>query len=397
MDDPPGLATALIPYRAQETGWTCGAASLRMVYASLGLELTEGAIWSSLKPNPYDRSGVKASRLAWDAQRRGFEALALRARDPWELIRVSFGQRLRLIFQQPLTWGSPRRHFSVLAEADDDGIVLHDPQLGVAIRRTRAEWLELWGAKYGNHWAAANESVAVSKLSTDSPTTCRTCLTPIPESVLCPVCGESIPLRPTEALGCVAAACPERLWIQILCCSCDHAIDEHCDIVTGSAPLLLQENPNMLNGSRFSDLTKAMQDYQRTLAQAQGASPDPGLREMLASLQKVMKDSAEQLVESLDRLEEKHEAHARQLDAKRAETAKQIEVAKKAREEALAKLAAKKAARAARPQPRQEAEDPHLGAKLRDKLLEEFGTRVDQHPSGPSEAQGSLIDFDPGT
>ena len=39
--------------------------------------------------------------------------------------------------------------------------------------------------------------------------------------------------------------------------------------------------------------------------------------------------------------------------------------------------------------------DPHLGEKLRDRLLEEFGTRVEELPSGGSGSRGSLLDFDP--
>src|SRR3954454_20774552 len=95
-------AKLTIPYRAQETGWTCGAASLRMVYASFGLEVAESEVWASLKPNPLDRSGVKTSRLAWEARRRGFAALALQARMPWALIRDCARWGVRVVFQQPL-------------------------------------------------------------------------------------------------------------------------------------------------------------------------------------------------------------------------------------------------------------------------------------------------------
>ncbi len=85
-----------------------------------------------------------------------------------------------------------------------------------------------------------------------------------------------------------------------------------------------------------------------------------------------------------------------QIEERRAQAEKKLEAAKKSKEEALAQLAAKKAAKAARLQSRQVPEDPHLGAKLRDKLLEEFGTRVDQPLRPSTDSQGSLIDFDPG-
>ena len=94
--------------------------------------------------------------------------------------------------------------------------------------------------------------------------------------------------------------------------------------------------------------------------------------------------------------EKQIEERSKRLEERQAKAAKKLEEATKARDEALAMLAAKKAAKAARVQPRQEADDPHLGEKLRDRLLEEFGTRVDQRPSGPYNSQGSLIDFEPG-
>ena len=62
MMDP--ITPPSMPYRKQETRWTC-AASLRMVYASFGLELSEAELWDILKPIRTDRSGVESSRLAW--------------------------------------------------------------------------------------------------------------------------------------------------------------------------------------------------------------------------------------------------------------------------------------------------------------------------------------------
>src|SRR4051794_8744769 len=126
--DPPPMPP--IPYRKQETRWTCGAASLRMVYASYGLEFSEAEVWAILKPNRNDRSGVSSSRLAWEAQRRGFPALAVQARHPWQMLTTCARLAIRAVFHQPLSRGSPRRHFSILAHADEGGIVLHDPQFG---------------------------------------------------------------------------------------------------------------------------------------------------------------------------------------------------------------------------------------------------------------------------
>jgi hypothetical protein len=197
-------------------------------------------------------------------------------------------------------------------------------------------------------------------------------------------------------LGCIASECPERHWKQILCPSCNHALDDRTDLRSDMDLVLAQEEPTMWNGDRFTRLNQAMQDYHRMLARAQGATPDGSLRDLLGSLQTAMKDSTEKLVESLNRLEEQDQQRARRLEMQKAEAAIKLEEAKKVRQEALAVLAAKKAARAARPPRQGEVVDLHLGARLRDTHLEEFGIRVETLPSGRPGSRGLPLDFDPG-
>src|SRR3954454_17949224 len=147
MERPP-LPT--IPYHKQEAGWTCGAATLRMAYASFGLELTEAEVWAGLSPGRDHRTGVRTSRLAWDARGRGFAALAVQARQPWGMLSACARLGFRAVVSHPLFWGSSRRHFSILAAADESGILLHDPQAGPALPFGKDQWLELWGAAFGN-------------------------------------------------------------------------------------------------------------------------------------------------------------------------------------------------------------------------------------------------------
>lgn len=384
-----------IPYRKQETGWTCGAASLRMAYASFGLDLSEPELWAILQPNRLDRSGVYPARLAWEAQTRGFSALAVQARRPWELLSTCARLGIRAVFHQPLARGSPRRHFSILTQADDEGIIVHDPQFGPDLAFKKADWLELWGAAYGNFDARPYELVAIA----DSPSahaSCVECGESLPEVWPCRTCQEPIALRPTAVLGCVVADCPARRWEQVACPACGDPL-VHLD---GSGPAddssFALERLLMPNGKPFQDLNAAMSAYQRKLATMQGFSSDASVRDVLGKLQESMKLATDKLGQSLDRFEAQAQERSKQVEERRAKAEKKLEEAKKAREEALAKVAAKKAAKASLPRLRQEPEDPDLGAKLRDKLLDEFGTRVDRHPSGPLPAEGSLIDFDPG-
>ncbi|WP_406695661.1 cysteine peptidase family C39 domain-containing protein [Singulisphaera sp. Ch08] len=384
-----------IPYRKQETRWTCGAASLRMVYASFGLELSEAELWAILKPNRIDRSGVHSSRLAWEAQQRGYAAIAVQARLPWELLSTCSRLGIRVVFHQPLSRGSQQRHFSILAHADEDGIVLHDPQFGPSLTFRKTEWLELWGAAYGNHQAVPNELVAITN-SPSGASACSDCGESIPETWPCRVCREVVRLHPTTVLGCVSPDCPARLWEQVACPGCGHPLSRLDGSGSDDDPSFALERFPMSNGDPFHTLNAAMSDYQRKVAKLQNVSSEASVRDVLGKLQESMKLATDKLGDSLERFQEQSQERSKRIEEQHAKAAKRLEEATKAKDEALAILAAKKAAKAARPQPRQEAEDPHLGAKLRDKLLEEFGTRVDQLPSGPSNTQGSLINFDPG-
>src|SRR4051794_31100588 len=120
------MALPTIPYRPQVTNWTCGAASLRMIYASYGLEVGESDIWALLKSNRFDPSGVLSSRLVWEVCRRGLSAVVLQARSPWDMLQVCMRLGIRVVFNLPAKRGSPQRHFGVLAGGDELGIVLHD-------------------------------------------------------------------------------------------------------------------------------------------------------------------------------------------------------------------------------------------------------------------------------
>lgn len=388
------LGMPSIPYRRQESRWTCGAASLRMVYASFGLELSESELWAILQPNRIDRTGVHSSRLAWEARQRGFSAIAVQARLPWELISRCSRLGIRVVFHQPLSQGSRQRHFSTLAHADEFGIILHDPQFGPGLSFRKAEWLDLWGAAYGNYQAVPNELIAIADSGLDS-SACPDCGEPLPESWPCPACRERVWLRPAAALGCVTFDCPARLWEQIACPACGHPLSQVDGPGSDDDPSYAPESFTMSNGDPFQTLNAAMSDYQRKVAKMQNLSSDASVRDVLGKLQESMKLATDKLGESLGRFEEQSQEQSKRIEERQAKAEKRLEEAMKAKEEALAQLGAKKAAKRAAPRTRQEADDPHLGAKLRDKLLEEFGTRVDQPPSGLSNPQGSLLDFDP--
>src|SRR5262245_27002725 len=88
---------AAVPYERQQDvdgNRRCGAAALCMVYRSLGLECTQEDLW------PAVAAGARNARtrlIGVDALERGFDALIVRARAPWEVLGVCVRDSIRAI------------------------------------------------------------------------------------------------------------------------------------------------------------------------------------------------------------------------------------------------------------------------------------------------------------
>jgi hypothetical protein len=214
-----------IPYERQsepETGRTCGAACLSMVYRSLGEVVPQTQIWPSIaKPN---RGGSLASTthlMARDALMRGFSAIAIQVRHPLQALRICRQSGVRAILNHRLRQDTPTGHYSVMVDLDEKNVVLHDPYYGPARNVPHAELLELWQRRFSTSEIVGNLLIGVASQPA-SIAVCELCQTPIPAIVECPKCAQEVPLRPSTLLGCVNTACARRMWNYICCPACDY-------------------------------------------------------------------------------------------------------------------------------------------------------------------------------
>src|ERR1035441_340400 len=142
------MSAAAIPYEKQldsQTGRTCGAACLSMVYRSLGKAVPQTEIWPAIAKQTASGSLASMTHLmAQDAVNRGFRAVAIQARHPLQVLRLCREWGIRAIVNHHLKLDAPAGHYSVLVDLDDKGVVLHDPFYGPSRRLPHAELLELW-------------------------------------------------------------------------------------------------------------------------------------------------------------------------------------------------------------------------------------------------------------
>ncbi|NUQ61900.1 MAG: hypothetical protein HUU20_05405 [Pirellulales bacterium] len=218
-----------IPYQRQfpaGSDRTCGAAALAMVYASLGLEISQERIWEEIRPRACSVAwSARSSLLARHALGRGLSAAVIQASQPWPALQSCWASGIRVILNHRLRPDSPLGHFSVLAGLASDAALLHDPQLGPSRRLTRDELLRLWLPTASDSEIAGQVLVAIA-LCGDAPQRCAACHAGVPAMIECPGCSSAFPPRPFAALGCVAADCGARLWKYLFCPYCDVPLRE---------------------------------------------------------------------------------------------------------------------------------------------------------------------------
>ncbi|QDU59642.1 Peptidase C39 family protein [Planctomycetes bacterium Pan216] len=207
------------PYVEQETRYMCGAASLRMVYLSLGLNVAQQHIWWEVSRNEVS---ARTHLLAHDAIQRGFEAMVIQLpdKDPWPALEEAHRVGASVILNHRPEKNSPSGHFSVLLGLDQDTIELHDPQGRPRRHETREEFANLWRRLPGVSSVPGFSLVVVTRPAREERR-CELCDQVIPDVVACASCGFEMPLRPKSMLGCIGRTCEGRRWKKLFCPRCD--------------------------------------------------------------------------------------------------------------------------------------------------------------------------------
>jgi ABC-type bacteriocin/lantibiotic exporter with double-glycine peptidase domain len=203
----PGLALVDIPYEAQRDPWSCGAASLCMVYASLGQPAHQEEVHQRMRPDPRQLlpRGRSLVELARDLLARGLAALPLRAAHPWAALQACCNASLRVILRHRLQMESPRGHFSVLRGIAPDAVILHDPTEGPDFRVRHERFLALWDSLLTGYEDTRFTLVAIQKKPDQMAS----------HEVTCPLC--ALPIEMGSFLDLVRLP----VWHEALCPWCD--------------------------------------------------------------------------------------------------------------------------------------------------------------------------------
>ncbi|WP_425395146.1 hypothetical protein [Aeoliella sp.] len=201
-----------IPQRTIEGHWrTCGAAALAMGYASFGLDVPLEDIWPRLSLGLSRGEAVGSHRLAADALARGMSAVVLRARDPSVALETVLKSRRVCIANHRLDNESFDGHFSVVVDADEQHVVVHNPYSIAYERIHRATWQSLWGSEtqLGEHSGYVLVAMAPPELTPDC------------DELICPRCRTILPLA--SDLG-VSAGEWDDCWECLFCAFCDASL-----------------------------------------------------------------------------------------------------------------------------------------------------------------------------
>lgn len=219
------LDVAPVPYEAQADLSThrrmCGAAALRMVYLSFGLDQPQASIWPRV--SRVDAQGTywgHTHLLAADAHKQGLDAVVVRSRRPQTTLRNCLESSARVIVNCRTRPYGRSGHYAVLLGISNDAVQLHDPQLGPACRLSWEEFDQRWRPQSSSPDVAGYVLIAIDAKGTTS-NVCDVCQRQLPASLDCRRCHRPIPLRPVAALGCTYDDCSARLWRWVFCPQCD--------------------------------------------------------------------------------------------------------------------------------------------------------------------------------
>jgi hypothetical protein len=192
-----------------------------MAYRMLGRAVPQADLWSGIaRMNTAGRVVAHTHLLTADAIGRGFEAIAVQAREPSWLLGAVHRAGLPAILNTRQSAGSAIGHYLLLVDVDERGVVVNDPDRGPAQALSWAELGALWAPSEGHAEPTGHVLVALGPPEESVPT-CPACQRAIPDSIACPRCRAPIRLRPSAAVGCVSPSCKGRMWERLCCPNCD--------------------------------------------------------------------------------------------------------------------------------------------------------------------------------
>ena len=129
-----------IPYFKQQSSWTCGPASLRMVLASFGIKISEAQLAKALKTNRIQGTAESALPLVAKQHKLTYHL----GRDgTFAQLQKFLKQRYQIIVSYYIP-EEKTGHFSVLKRISKNTVYFLDPWYGPKHKLSKKSFLKVW-------------------------------------------------------------------------------------------------------------------------------------------------------------------------------------------------------------------------------------------------------------
>lgn len=137
-----------IPFFHQETGYTCGPASMKMVFDFFGLKISEKELKKKLKSNK--EVGTNHEYLIKTAVKNGFYCY-VHKNATINQIKDFLDEGLPVIvhYMEP---SSDEEHYSVIVEIKGRKIIMNDPWNGKRFKLSEKDFTGRWHGKSRRGW-----------------------------------------------------------------------------------------------------------------------------------------------------------------------------------------------------------------------------------------------------
>ncbi|HQU08287.1 MAG TPA: cysteine peptidase family C39 domain-containing protein [Candidatus Paceibacterota bacterium] len=138
-----------VPYRRQQTKYSCGPAALQMVLEYFGSTCQQRVLAKQMRAQPV--IGTSTAHMVRAAARRGF-CCYVNDRSSLDDIRYFLTKKLPPIvrFVEPTTEDD---HYAVVSGINNRSIILNDPWNGENFRITHKEFIRRWHSEDHSHVA----------------------------------------------------------------------------------------------------------------------------------------------------------------------------------------------------------------------------------------------------
>jgi predicted double-glycine peptidase len=126
----------------QEYDYSCGPASLQMLYEKFGLSIAESRIIEEMGPN---NEGYSWNEIKKNIGKQGLRSQLLRDSSFEELLKYPN----EIVCYHTNRSKDPGFHYSLVLQIDDNSITLADPNFGDVVTYGREQFMSIWHDEEG--------------------------------------------------------------------------------------------------------------------------------------------------------------------------------------------------------------------------------------------------------